>query len=51
MNVPIEVWYMLGSAGLTLLVSAAHRRGYRVPLLEILLDAVHQQQPPKKTDQ
>ena len=41
MTVPIEVWYAVGSAALTLLVSAAHKRGYRLPLLEILLDLVH----------
>jgi hypothetical protein len=41
MNVPIEVWYAVGAAALTLLVSAAHKRGYRLPVLEMLLDAVH----------
>lgn len=41
MNVPIEVWYSLGSIALTLLVSAAHRRGRRLPLVELILDAVH----------
>lgn len=46
MNVPIEVWYGLGAAALTLIVSAAHLRGYRVPVLEILLDLVHAKAPP-----
>ncbi len=41
MNVPIEVWYAVGAAALTLLVSAAHKRGYRLPVLEMLLDLVH----------
>lgn len=46
MNVPIEVWYGLGAAALTLIVSAAHLRGYRVPVLEILLDLVHARATP-----
>lgn len=46
MNVPIEVWYALGGAVLTLIVSAAHLRGYRVPVLEILLDLVHSRATP-----
>jgi hypothetical protein len=41
MNVPIEVWYAVGAAALTLLVGAAHKRGYRLPVLEMLLDAIH----------
>ena len=49
MNVPIEVWYGLGAAALTLIVSAAHLRGYRLPVLEILLDLVHARaMPPAK---
>ena len=56
MNVPIEVWYALGSAALTLIVSAAHKRGYRLPILEILLDLVHADpkqpaKPPATLDQ
>lgn len=39
-NVPPETWYALGSIALTLLVSAAHRRGHRLPILELLLDLV-----------
>jgi hypothetical protein len=46
MNVPIEFWYALGGAVLTLIVSAAHLRGYRVPVLEILLDLVHSRATP-----
>jgi hypothetical protein len=46
MNVPIEVWYGVGAAALTLIVSAAHLRGYRVPVLEILLDLVHARSTP-----
>ena len=41
MNLPPETWYAIASAALTLLVSAAHRRGYRLPLLEVLLDIIH----------
>jgi hypothetical protein len=46
MNLSPEVWYAIISAGLTLLVSAAHSRGYRMPLLEVLLDIVHATPPP-----
>ena len=49
MNLPIEVWYGLGAAALTLIVSAAHLRGYRVPVLEILLDLVHARASPPPT--
>lgn len=50
MNVPIEVWIALGAAALTLLVSAAHKRGYRLPVLEMLLDLIHAdpKAPPKE---
>jgi hypothetical protein len=41
MNLPPETWYAIASVAVTLLVSAAHRRGYRLPLLEVLLDIVH----------
>jgi hypothetical protein len=41
MNLPPETWYAIASVALTLLVSAAHSRGYRLPLLEVLLDIVH----------
>ena len=50
MNLPPETWYALASAGLTLLVSAAHRRGYRLPLLEVLLDIVHAEPRPPARD-
>lgn len=40
-NVPPEVWIAAASVALTLVVSAAHRRGHRVPMLELLLDLVH----------
>jgi len=48
LNVPPETWYAIGSVALTLLVSAAHRRGHRLPLLELLLDAV--QGSPKRAE-
>jgi hypothetical protein len=41
MNLPPEIWYYLGTAAATLLVSAAHNRGYRVPILEKLLDVLN----------
>jgi len=41
MNFPPETWYAIASVALTLLVSAAHSRGYRLPLLEVLLDIIH----------
>ena len=41
MILPPETWYAIASVGLTLLISAAHSRGYRLPLLEVLLDIVH----------
>ena len=41
MNLPSETWYAIASVALTLLVSGAHSRGYRLPLLEVLLDIIH----------
>ena len=41
MNLPPETWYAIASVALTLLVSAAHSRGHRLPILEVLLDIVH----------
>jgi hypothetical protein len=42
-NIPPELWTSLVSIILTLLVSAAHQRGHRLPLLEKILDVVHGQ--------
>ena len=39
--IPPETWIALASIALTLIVSAAHARGRRLPLVEWLLDAVH----------
>jgi len=41
MNLSPELWYYLGTAAVTILVSAAHVRGYRVPVLEKVLDLLH----------
>ena len=38
--IPPEAWIALASTALTLLVSAAHARGKRLPLVEWLLDVV-----------
>lgn len=38
---PPETWVALASIALTLVVSAAHARGRRLPLLEWLLDVIH----------
>lgn len=48
-NVPPEFWYCLASVVVTLLVSAAHRRGHRLPLVEIILDLVHGERRPEVT--
>jgi hypothetical protein len=42
-NLPQEFWYSIASVILTLVISAAHQRGHRLPLIEIILDAVHRQ--------
>ena len=39
--IPPETWIALASIALTLIVSAAHARGRRLPVIEWLLDAVH----------
>jgi hypothetical protein len=49
MNLPPETWYAIASVAVTLLVSAAHRRGYRLPQLEVLLDIVHGSPAPAPT--
>jgi hypothetical protein len=41
MNLPPEFWYSLAAGVATLLISVAHTRGYRVPILENLLDVLH----------
>ena len=48
MNIPIEAWYAIGAAVVTLVVSAAHNRGYRLPLLEAVLDMIHPRPPAGK---
>ncbi len=46
---PSEFWYCLASVVITLLLSAAHRRGHRLPLVEIILDLVHGERRPEVT--
>lgn len=41
MTIPLEFWYGFAGVVVTLLLSAAHRRGHRLPLVEIILDLVH----------
>lgn len=48
-NVPPELWTSLVSVILTLLVSAAHQRGHRLPLLEKILDTIYGQPPMQPT--
>ena len=45
MNLPPEFWYALATGVATLVVSAAHVRGYRLPVLEQLLDFLHGTRP------
>ena len=45
MNLTPEFWYALAAGAATLLVSAAHVRGYRVPVLEQALDLLHGTSP------
>lgn len=49
-QLPPEFWPSLITAGLTLLVSAAHRRGRRLPILEMVLDWILIQPKAKAED-
>ena len=45
MNWSPEIWYSIGTAAAALLVSAAHTRGIRLPIVEKVLDVLHGTQP------
>ncbi|HLW66154.1 MAG TPA: hypothetical protein VKS79_12655 [Gemmataceae bacterium] len=45
MNLTPEFWYALATGAATLLVSAAHVRGYKLPVIEQLLDLLHGTSP------
>jgi hypothetical protein len=45
MNLTPEFWYALATGAATLLVSAAHVRGYRLPVIEQVLDLLHGTSP------
>lgn len=46
-QIPMDVWMAIAGVIITLVVSAAHSRGKRMPILEIILDKVLNKPLPK----